>query len=321
MKNNKKLILVTGFACNNNCLMCSLQASKQAKINRTTQQLILDIEQGRKNGFEKIEFTGGEPAIRKDIFQLIKYARAKGFKDIAISTNGRMFFYPDVCGMFVESGLSRIYFSLHGHTPKLHDAITRTPGSFEKIVSGIKNMFNYSTVEINISTLILRLNYKYLKEMSYFMFETFGIKNWLLLDLIPEGNSLPLYKGLAVRIADLSKAFCGLPSALPDKACVSLVDFPLCIFPKHIRNSNYFYFITAKEKNKLTAQSNYGATRISKAKDTYSDKYKIKLTICGKCSYRDSCAGIWKRYIELYGGDEIKELAEKNDVLNNGLIN
>ena len=55
-------------------------------------------------------------------------------------TNGRMFQYPAFLGTAADNGLDEITFSLHGHTAKLHEGLTRTPGSFDQTVGGIDNM-------------------------------------------------------------------------------------------------------------------------------------------------------------------------------------
>lgn len=316
MNNKKTLILMTGFACNNNCIMCSLATIKQSNINRTTRQILLDIKKGKEEGFERIEFTGGEPAIRKDIFQLIKYANKLGFKEIGVGTNGNIFYYPHLCKKFVKSGLNKICFSLHGHLPKLHNAITRTPGSFEKAIKGIENMLKFPSVKTEVATVISRINYKYLREI-FLIFDSLGITRCSILDLIPEGNANFFYNSLSVRLTDLSKTFLTLSKILPKKIYVNFFDFPLCLFSSSIRERNNICFIAAEARDKIGEQRGYEPTRIKKVKNIYIDKYKVRMSVCNDCNYNQSCGGVWKKYIELYGKDELEGLARINKVLKN----
>lgn len=285
--------------------MCSLATIKQAKINRTTPKIMLDMEQARKEGFQRLEFTGGEPAIRKDIFKLISHARKLGFKDIGIGTNGNMFYYPDLCRRFVDSGLNKICLSLHGHSSKLHNSITRTPGSFEKTISGIKNIVSYPGVMIEAATVATRLNYRYLEDISALLFNELGIKRWSILDLIPEGNAESLYPALSTRLTNLSRVFTKLLKILPKTMLVNFTDFPRCIFPPSAKKSANISFVTAKERDDTGELRGYGAFRIIKIKNSYMDKYKIRSDICNDCRWNKTCAGIWKRYKELYGTDEL----------------
>lgn len=315
MNNNKTLILLTGFACNNNCVMCSLESFKQRKTNRTTKELILEIERGKKKDFERVEFTGGEPGIRKDIFQLIKYANDLGFKKIGMSTNGRIFYYPEFCQEFVKAGLNRVNISLYGHTPKLHNAITRTPKAFEQTLQGIKNIQKYSSVTLELNTVVLKINFPYLKQIGSFVLRVLGIQRWAVIDLIPDGNALPLYNSLSVKLTDLSRNLSDFFQTLPKGIQITFFDFPLCLFPPSIRNLDCVSFVVAKERNQIAEQRGYYPTRIKKIGDRYTDKHKVRVPICNDCMFDFRCGGVWKKYIDLYGEDEINTLVEAHNVI------
>jgi len=81
------------------------------------------------DGIEGIVFTGGEPTARRDIFELINYARFLGFKVIQIQSNGRMFSYMDLCRFIVKAGATEFSPSVHGYNEKTHDFLTSAKGS------------------------------------------------------------------------------------------------------------------------------------------------------------------------------------------------
>ena len=57
-----------------------------------------------------------------------------------IATNGRMLSYEDFARTILKAGLNSLVFSIHGHTAKLHDSLTRAPGSFKQLNKGVKNV-------------------------------------------------------------------------------------------------------------------------------------------------------------------------------------
>ena len=120
MISNKQIFLpVTGVSCNSRCIMCSVNSyTKYSKrVNKipdgSTDQIIKDLIRGRKEGYERTEFTGGEPTIRKDIILLIQKAKQLGYKDIGINTNGILLSDSKFCLDLITAGLTNITFSLH----------------------------------------------------------------------------------------------------------------------------------------------------------------------------------------------------------------
>src|SRR4030042_3452821 len=120
----KKLALILGYECNNNCIFCYV-GDKKKITPMTTGQAKDELENGIERGCTIVDFNGGEPTIRKDIFELLRYARIVGYRVISMTTNGRMFYYPDFAEKAVKSGLNSIVFSLHGHNSNLHERLTR----------------------------------------------------------------------------------------------------------------------------------------------------------------------------------------------------
>ncbi|MBU4449766.1 MAG: glutamate racemase, partial [Actinobacteria bacterium] len=59
-------------------------------------------------------------------------------------------------------------FSIHGHTPELHDSLTRSKGSFEQTKQGIKNLIELAQ-PISTNTVVVKQNYKYLAKITEFL--------------------------------------------------------------------------------------------------------------------------------------------------------
>jgi len=310
--NEQIFLIVTGFSCNNNCVMCSVKPKSKDFSDRTTEELIKDLIRGRKENYEKVEFTGGEPTIRKDIFYLIKQARDLGYKEIGLSTNGRLLSYKSFCDKLVKEGLNRITFTLHAHKKKLHEIISCTPGSFEQTLAGIKNALRYKNVSVSVNTVIFRLNYQHIFQIGKFIY-SLGVPQWNILDLIPDGYAKERYNVLYVKMNELSNALCSLRPLLNDFQTITFFDFPLCIFPPDIRKNPRANFITAQGRLKITKQIGYNPKRFSRGsgEEFPTDIHKERIGICQDCIFSKECAGVWKDYLHLFGDEEIKKLAAK----------
>lgn len=304
-----------GFSCNNNCIMCTTKPKGEKHQDRSSGEIIKDLEKGINQGFRKVEFTGGEPTIRQDILRLIKYAKDLGYENIAISTNGRMLSYDDFVKKIIKNGVKRVNFSLYGHNPELHNAITRTPKTFEQTVQGIKNLQKFSNITVIVNTVVSRLNYQNLADLGRFL-SSLKVEFFNILDLIPDGYAKDFYKTLAVRMNDLSPALNNLENILAEFNLLTFFDFPLCLFGPEMRNDSGTVFITAEGKKIIIKQVGYGPKRFKKEKgNIYSDFHKKRIEICKSCQFFKECGGVWKDYLDLYGQKEIIALAKKHQCL------
>lgn len=137
------LTIETGLRCNNHCAFCPQRALRGVAGPRAeldTAEVLRRIEQGRRDGHDEVAFTGGEPAIRPDIEDLIAAARRAGFPRVSVSTNGRVFAYRVRARRLIEAGLTGASVSLHGPDAATHDGLCGTPGAFEQAVRGIVNL-------------------------------------------------------------------------------------------------------------------------------------------------------------------------------------
>ena len=313
--NRKCLLTLVGFSCNNNCLVCSVKDRKQFYPDRTTDQIISDLAKNKKKGFDQVEFTGGEPSIRQDIFLLVRTAKKLGYQQIAFSTNGRLFSYDSFCQKIIEAGLNKITFSVLGPDKKTHDAITRTPGSFEQIVQGIKNTKRFPQTHINVSSVICRLNFRDLKKFGEFIL-SLNINGWYLLDLIPDGHASLFYSQLAVRLPQLNKELNRLQAIAPQFKELGFFDFPFCLLAPSLRQAPNVRLINTKQRLDDYRQIGYDPKRLKKnKKGFYQDIHRQNVDFCQRCRYYKECGGLWKEYLERFGDKELSRLAKKNACL------
>jgi Fe-coproporphyrin III synthase len=122
--------------CNLRCIHCyshSLDKNYQGEMSTDEAKRFID---GLADfGVPVLLFSGGEPLLRHDLFELIGYTRDKGIRAV-ISTNGTLI-TPEVAPKLADAGLSYVGVSLDGLKP-VHDRFRGVDGSFENALSGIR---------------------------------------------------------------------------------------------------------------------------------------------------------------------------------------
>ncbi|MCD6367902.1 MAG: radical SAM protein, partial [Candidatus Aenigmarchaeota archaeon] len=180
-----KVEIVVGFLCNNNCMFCSVG---NRNFNKSTEQIKMDIDRAVKENPNEINFTGGEPTIRKDIFELVKYASEK-VSDVRITTNGRMLSKKSFTKKIVKSGLTGAIFSIHSPYPKVHDYLVQVNGAFIQAINGLKNLKKF-TDKIDVNIVINNLNYRSLHKLTEMLFSKYNVRSICFIYPDIDGNLL-----------------------------------------------------------------------------------------------------------------------------------
>lgn len=300
-KKIKKTVIILGYQCNNNCQFC-LDANKRNLVNKTTGQIIQEMVQVRRKGFTYLELIGGEPTIRPDIVELIKFARQLKFENIMMATNGRLFAYKEFAKKIIEAGLTDLIFSLHGHNSKLHDSLTRSRGSFRQMMKGIKNVRALGLKRIGTNTAIVKQNYRYLKKIgqlilklgfrnSEFIFidPTYGAAHDNFLKLVPKiSEAAPCIR----KCLDLGKK---------NKISHWVIRYvPMCHF------ADYKDRVSELQESTLFHTQHLAPDFINlDVEGSRRTIARAKTERCDGCRFFNQCEGIWKEYLKYYGDKEL----------------
>jgi MoaA/NifB/PqqE/SkfB family radical SAM enzyme len=121
-------------ACNLHCPMCPIPLNKTGKALDTGQALAL-IDALAGLGVTGISFTGGEPLLRSDLFQLMRRAQGHGL-DVLLITNGTEL--DKHAEAILEVRPTSIMVSIDGSTPEIHDRSRGQSGAYQKTLQGIR---------------------------------------------------------------------------------------------------------------------------------------------------------------------------------------
>jgi MoaA/NifB/PqqE/SkfB family radical SAM enzyme len=117
-----------------------------------TKKIILQI---KDLGVRHLIFSGGEPLLREDLIELVRFARASGIPWVDIITNG-ILCDDNIVEELIRAGLNHVTVSLDGISGT-HDSI-RGDGSFQKSTRAI-DMFNYHKQRLRVSSPSVGINF------------------------------------------------------------------------------------------------------------------------------------------------------------------
>ena len=161
-----KLWIYTNYNCNLRCTYCVAESHPGApKRAIPLPYVIRIIDEAVELGFESIYFTGGEPFILDDIYEMLAYASDK--VKTTILTNA-MLFSDRRLGQLEEINNEQLFLqvSLDGSRPQHHDPY-RGAGSWEKTVKGIRKLLA-SGFQVRLSTTETPANSQFLEEICEF---------------------------------------------------------------------------------------------------------------------------------------------------------
>lgn len=120
-------------ACNEKCIHCYRpEPKKEYWTLEKFEQSCVELAQ---LGSLQIDFTGGEPFLKKNFKEYLTIADRHGFI-ISILSNATLITEDDLI-VLSKIKLRSLYISLYSADPVIHDAITKLPGSFKKTIDTI----------------------------------------------------------------------------------------------------------------------------------------------------------------------------------------
>lgn len=147
-----RMDLAITYRCNNACAHCyNGRPRSYPEISGSEWQIIL----GKlwELGIPHVVFTGGEPTLRDDLPELIKYAETIG-QITGLNTNGRRLSDEAYLLSLVDSGLDHIQITVESESSSIHDLMVCHNGAWEKTVRGLSNALkNHKYVMTNTTML------------------------------------------------------------------------------------------------------------------------------------------------------------------------
>jgi GTP 3',8-cyclase len=146
--------------CNYKCVYCRTGSQGAQFAELPMQDYLRLVRVFVSLGIEKVRLTGGEPLLRKDIISLVaQLAELRTNSsahplDLAITTNGHLL--AEMAAPLARAGLSRITVSMDAVDSTTFNRITRVPGSFEKVLAGVRAAQGAALGPVKVNCVLLR---------------------------------------------------------------------------------------------------------------------------------------------------------------------
>jgi radical SAM protein len=179
----------TTRACDLACIHCRAEANRE----RSKEELRFEEVQGLVRNIKAFGapyplfiLTGGDPAKRADIFDIIAHARTEGLR-AAMTPSATPLITRDTVRRFADAGLARLAVSLDGKDATTHDRFRGVAGSFDHTWR-ILDWCREFGLETQIHTTVTRHVLRELPAIAELLAQR-GIKLWALFLLIGVGRA------------------------------------------------------------------------------------------------------------------------------------
>ncbi len=176
-------------SCNLVCKHCRAEAHLDPYPGEfSTAEAKALIDTFPETGSPIIIFTGGEPLLRPDVFELVAHARSKDLRCV-MAPNGTLISRENAQKM-KEAGISRCSISIDGPKAESHDAFRGMPGAFDAAMRGISYLKEQG-IEFQINSTVTKQNLVDFKEI-FALADSLGAAAWHIFLLVPMGRAAGL---------------------------------------------------------------------------------------------------------------------------------
>ena len=171
--------------CNLNCVHCRCSSDMDAAEGDFTtaegKKLIDDIAE---LSTPVMVLSGGEPLLRKDIFELAEYGTAKGFR-MCMATNGALV-TDEVCEKMRAADIKMVSLSLDGPTAAVHDDFRQCEGAFEGVERAVA-LFHKHGIKFLINSSFTKRNQDQIAA-TFRKAKELGATAWYMFMIVPTGR-------------------------------------------------------------------------------------------------------------------------------------
>lgn len=133
------LDVILTYDCNLACDYCTLPPGMRGR-QVAAEAAVAAMRRARREGYDAVSFTGGEPTLRADLPALVREARRLGFEEIKLQSNGLLYAHAPNVDRLVRAGATLFHVSVHTHDQAAYDRMVRRPGAFPLMVAGLDNL-------------------------------------------------------------------------------------------------------------------------------------------------------------------------------------
>jgi len=236
--------------CNSKCIFCEVpdQLSCKNNLDITTQHALQLITEMKKLGIKQVRLVGGEPFVRKDVFEIIKELGKNRIRTI-ITTNGLLLknLQKDQIQL-LKKYVHELIISIESPDPKINNKIRGIKNDLETVIKGIKNLQKNNFNKITTTTVLTDLNYKDITAMI-----KFGKQQRIYSVIFQPFSPITIFNNTVKKTSKKSLAIKDMNNLKTEirKGIIAAKQHKINTNLKNISSFiyNYFDFINSNEKN------------------------------------------------------------------------
>ncbi len=277
--------------CNDNCLHCGVADIMTTANVVDFARIARSLHTLAPQSGSRVMFAVSELTIRPDFMKIMKASQRAGMKTVALVTNGRMFAYPNFARRAVDAGMTHALVSVYGPTARTHQAITRTPESFEQTIAGLRVLLAIPELTVMTNSVITKKNYRYLPQVVELL-SGLGVQNINLSFVQIIGNAARYQRALVPRIQEvLPYLKDAVDLGVGHGRNMGIGGLPYCVlkgYEHHFGVDDLTVIANSDPEDNITERSPYAQAES-----------------CRRCAYNAVCLGVQDEYLRQYGEDEL----------------
>jgi len=172
-------------ACNLRCIHCHVASNAPAEGELSTEDAKRVIDGlAAVDEFRMLVYTGGEPLVRSDIFELFRYSKQAGLTNV-IATNGTLI-TEEVAFRMKDAGVVGAAVSIDSSEKNIHNLIRRKDNAFDLALRGIEAL-KKAGILLQINTTAMESNFKDIDNLVE-LANRVGAGIMLMYQLVPVGR-------------------------------------------------------------------------------------------------------------------------------------
>ncbi|MBI4678956.1 MAG: radical SAM protein [Elusimicrobia bacterium] len=295
----RRLEFHVSYACVQSCLFCSEsdRLRRWSGVPVTAAEMARVLATKRRQGFDHVTFTGGEPTLAPGFLGALKAAKGLGYTTY-VTSNGCRLCEPGFASRALGL-IDELCLSAHGDSAGLHDSLTGRPGGFEDLLRAFEHAGQRKGLFLLTNTVVTTRNWDRIEDILGFILGLKGVRHVLLSHLAPEGRGLTNYAELAVPFQEWKKKLPRL-AGLVRRSPVTLRFFglPLCVLGRRRDLSNDLYFSPRVTVERARRKGGASLTEITSLRPT---RRRAHPRVCVRCKALDSCGGVFERHLKEFG--------------------
>ncbi len=303
--------------CNLRCPHCYMEGGRKAENELETGECLALIDEMKALGTEMLILTGGEPLLRKDIYDIARYASDRGIW-VVMGTNG-VLVSDEVVEKMIACGVQGVAISIDSLEPAKHNHFRGGPDAWECSVRALE-ICRANGLQVLVQTTVMDMNYAEIPQLLAFAREkgAWSFNLYFLVrtgrgekidDLSPERTEAMLgnlvdwqdeYRPMLVRSKCAPQfkqiAYERGVGGLESGGCMAGTQYCRITPQGDVTPCPYMTAVAGSVRDQSFGEIWQGSAVLRELRDTKQLKGR-----CGRCEFNELCGGCRCRAYSVYG--------------------